>query len=531
MPSLAALGCVLQEEVVAAQLLLLIKLRIQLVDTGTVVLSVTTESDIKGLQELVAASKERLGLVGVGVDTGLTVKDNDTVGEIGGHDEIVLDNESSLLGVHDPSLNDLGGNNTLLRVEVGTGLVNDVDIGRLSEGQDNGDTLKFTTGQVLDVLVNEAVELQGLDNLGLELRQEEGGADLLEEELTDGTLKLGVDGLRLHGDGHLGHLGAAVGLEGTCKHLTEGGLSGTVLTEHDNDFRVGKVTSVNLQVEITLGLLHGGVLEGARLLVHVLICSFHHLEGQGLFTETQVLGGNVTVKENVDTFTDGVGKGDDTVDTRLSVKNAHEITDVVKNRQIVLNNNDIVVVANKRSDHGSGLQSLLDIKERTGLVKEVNVLLLDTDETKSETLQLTTGQVGNVTVVNVSQLQNVEDGIEVAHGSIGLLVKDGADGALSATEGLGDLIDILRLDNGVEVIFEKLGEVALQLRTTEITDDVGPIGGIFSQAAQVGLELTGEDLEGGTLSDTVGSYETENLTGTGGGQTGICSQPGSRCET
>ena len=41
-------------------------------------------------------------------------------------------------------------------------------------------------------------------------------------------------------------------------------------------------------------------------------------------------------------------------------------------------------------------------------------------------------------------------------------------------------------------------------------------------AAQVGLELAGEDLECSALTNAVGSYETENLAGPGGGQTLVC---------
>jgi len=46
---------------------------------------------------------------------------------------------------------DLGGGQTLLRVEVGRGLVNEVDISSLAERQDDGNTLKLATGQVLDL--------------------------------------------------------------------------------------------------------------------------------------------------------------------------------------------------------------------------------------------------------------------------------------------------------------------------------------------------------------------------------------------
>jgi hypothetical protein len=47
----------------------------------------------------------------------LTLEDNDPVGEVGCHDEIVLDDERSLLRVQDETLDNLGGDNTLLGVE------------------------------------------------------------------------------------------------------------------------------------------------------------------------------------------------------------------------------------------------------------------------------------------------------------------------------------------------------------------------------------------------------------------------------
>ena len=104
--------------IVAVQLLLLVKLRVQLVDARAVVGGVTAERDVQVLQERVAARKEGLRLVGMGIDTRLAVEDDDTVGEIGGHDEIVLDDEGRLLGVHDEPLNDAAGNNTLLGIEI-----------------------------------------------------------------------------------------------------------------------------------------------------------------------------------------------------------------------------------------------------------------------------------------------------------------------------------------------------------------------------------------------------------------------------
>lgn len=97
---------ILEEEVATVHLLFLVKLRAVLVDARAVVGGVTAECDIEVPQEGVASSEQGLGRVGMSIDTRLAVKDNDTVGEVGGHDEVVLHDESSLLGVHDESLDD-----------------------------------------------------------------------------------------------------------------------------------------------------------------------------------------------------------------------------------------------------------------------------------------------------------------------------------------------------------------------------------------------------------------------------------------
>lgn len=104
--------------IVTAKLLLLIHLTVVLVDARPVTVWVTTESDVEILQKLVAAGEERFGLVGTRIDRGLAVEDNDAIGKVGRHDEIVLDDEGCLLGVHDEALDDASGNDTLLGVEV-----------------------------------------------------------------------------------------------------------------------------------------------------------------------------------------------------------------------------------------------------------------------------------------------------------------------------------------------------------------------------------------------------------------------------
>lgn len=232
------------------QLLLLIKLGVELVDARAVAVGVATEGNVEVLEELVAAREQGLWGVSAGLDGGLAVEDDDAVGEVGGHDEIVLDDEGGFLGVHDEALDDAGGDDTLLGVEVGGGLVDEVDVCGHAEGEDDSDTLEFSAGEVLDFLVDEVVHLEGLVDVGLKLGGKEGGLDLLEEELADGAGELGGDLLGLHGDVHGGDLLAVVGLEGAGEHFAEGGLSGTILTHHDDDLGVSELAGFDVQLEV-----------------------------------------------------------------------------------------------------------------------------------------------------------------------------------------------------------------------------------------------------------------------------------------
>ena len=370
----------------------------ELVDTRAVGAGVAAEGNVKSLEELVAAGEQRLGRLRARVDRGLTVEDDDAVGKVGGHDEIVLDDEGGLLGVHDEALDDARGDDTLLGVEVGGRLVDDVDVGGHTEGEHNGDTLQLTTGQVLDFLVDEVVHLERLVDISLELGVDEGGLDALEEELADSTLELGCDLLGLHGNVHGRDLLVAVGLEGTCKHLTESRLTGTVLSHHDQNLGSGESAGLDLEVEVAHGLLHGRVGEALGLVDQEVLARITDTELQRLVTETQVLGGNVTVQEDVDTFAHGEGSGDHTVDGGLSVENADVVGQVVEDGQIVLDDDDVAVGSEQTADQTTSGETLLDIQEGGRLVEHVDVGLLHANHADGETLKLTTGQEVDVTV-------------------------------------------------------------------------------------------------------------------------------------
>lgn len=57
----------------------------------------------------------------------------------------------------------------------------------------------------------------------------------------------------------------------------------------------------------------------------------------------------------------------------------------------------------------------------------------------------------------MAKLKGLDDLLGVAQRSTAFEEK--ADALIGTSHGLGDLIDILGLDNGLEVIFQKLGEI------------------------------------------------------------------------
>jgi len=123
---------IIDEEVVAFGLLLLVLARVLLVDTGTEVDGITSEGDVHKLQEFIHSGDHTLGSSTESVLGWDSIEQDDLVSHVGGHDEIVLNNEGSTLGRHNPSLHDLGGNDTLFGVEIGTWLINEINIAALS---------------------------------------------------------------------------------------------------------------------------------------------------------------------------------------------------------------------------------------------------------------------------------------------------------------------------------------------------------------------------------------------------------------
>jgi len=76
----------------------------------------------------------------------------------------------------------------------------------------------------------------------------------------------------------------------------------------------------------------------------------------------------------------------------------------------------------------------------------------------------------------------------------------------------------LRLGHGFDVVLEDFGEEILELGSSEVFENLGPLGGVVV-STEIWLELARKDFECSGFSDTVCSDQTEDLTGTGGGET------------
>ena len=117
----------------------------------------------------------------------------------------------------------------------------------------------------------------------------------------------------------------------------------------------------------------------------------------------------------------------------------------------------------------------------------------------------------------MSHTQCLDDLLDSGLVDFGALLDEETDGSVVALDGSRDLIDILGLNDGLEVVLKNLGEVVLQLRTTEVLQDLLPVRRVVV-TAEVGLQLAAQNLQGSTLSSTVTTNETQDLTRSGHGQ-------------
>lgn len=206
-----------------------------LVNPRSEIVRVATECDIHQSEETVHTCDETLRGRSISLYSWRSAEDDDLIGQVGCHDEIMLDNERSSLGVHNPAFHDTSGKNTLFRVKVRRGFINQVQIARLGECDNQSDTLKLTTRQSLHLIVEKRLDIKRDEHFSTEERRIPSVSKLQSEQIANRTLELGCNRLRLVRDVESRQLKfLIVWLEYTCEYLDHGGLTCTVLAKHDD---------------------------------------------------------------------------------------------------------------------------------------------------------------------------------------------------------------------------------------------------------------------------------------------------------
>lgn len=233
-------------------------------------------------------------------------------------------------------------------------------------------------------------------------------------------MELGSNFLGLVGNVQQGHLkGLIVWLVLACQDVDHCCLACAVLAEHHDDFRGVENASLDVDLEGTEGLralwvrvievleslLFLDFLRSKFSLIFLAVLLGGDAKSQFVVTETHLLSGDVASEENVDSLAHGEGHRDDTVSTRGSVEAADEVGEVVENGKIVFHNDHILVVGEQASDHAGGIQTLLDVEVRTGLVEHVNVYVLHAGQANNESLELTARKLANLAFKHVVKVE------------------------------------------------------------------------------------------------------------------------------
>jgi len=383
--------------------------RVLLVDAGPVVVWIAAESDGKQFEESVHAGQQGLRGVGVRLHRRPSFKDDDAIGQISGHDKVVLDDKSRLLGVQDEALYHFGRHETLLRIQVGRRLVNEVHVGRFAQTQDDGHALQFTARQVLHLLVDDVVDAQRLHHVGNKLRVHVSVAHLFVQQHAHRARRLGADLLRLVADVELGNvLRASVGRQRSGHQSDERRLARSVLAQQHNDLRVCKRTRGDCELEIAQRLDHRGVLVVVHALHLLLRRRLGDAEDERLFAEAQVLRGYEAIEEDVDALADRERNRHHAVHSRDAVEAADKVRQVVEHRQIVLHHNNVLGRLEERAQCFGRVKTLLHVQVGRRLVKHVHVCVLDAHRGAGETLQFPSAQVLNVALLDVTQICNAQ---------------------------------------------------------------------------------------------------------------------------
>ena len=99
-------------------------------------------------------------------------------------------------------------------------------------------------------------------------------------------------------------LTSTIRLQSSSQHPDERGFSRSILSQHHNDLRVRELTGFDVKLEVTELFTHIRVVIATHSLNLLLCGCLGDFENQGCLTETEILSGNKTVQEDIDTCKD-----------------------------------------------------------------------------------------------------------------------------------------------------------------------------------------------------------------------------------
>lgn len=201
----------------------------------------------------------------------------------------------------------------------------------------------------------------------------------LNQEVLDASTVLSLQNLGLVGDVKLGNLVLEL-LILTSQHLDECRFSGSVLSDQDSNLRVIEGTRLNRQLELDLVVLgesfhHSWVFESVEDFLIKLVSILAHLEIKLVISESHIFSGDKSSQENIDTFSDRVGHGDDSVNGLLTVQATDVIGEIVQDGEIVLDDDDVVllvIIQDLFSDNSGSCDSLSYVEVGGWFIKHQN---------------------------------------------------------------------------------------------------------------------------------------------------------------
>jgi len=155
-----------------------------------------------------------------------------------------------------------------------------------------------------------------------------------------------------------------------------------------------------------------------------------------------------------------------------------------------------------------------------------HISVLDTTHSDRKPLQFSSRELIDLTLHNDFQVEGIDNFLHV--GQLQLAVQHLSNRLLSLDR-TRNVIDVLRLDQRLDVVFENFGEVILKFGSSEVLQDIRPIRGNLRESKiessirdrrssenegrkethiefpEIGFQFSTQDLQRRTLSDTVGS--------------------------